>query len=139
MHSTAQTVADSTQPVFPTALSNDDICLTDAAADKMRELFSDIDEDEVDAVRIFVTGGGCSGMTYGMTFTDSQNEHDAVLTADGFKVYVDAVAVNFLRGVEIDFVDRGMGQASFVFNNVFQSLGGSGGCPSCGSAGGGCG
>ena len=44
-----------------------------------------------------------------------------------------------LRGVEIDFVDRGMGQASFVFNNVFAAVGGSGGCSACGSSGGGCG
>jgi len=44
-----------------------------------------------------------------------------------------------MRGVEIDFVDRGMGDASFVFNNVFAATGGSGGCGSCGSSSGGCG
>jgi len=47
------------------------------------------------------------------------------------------VALNFLRGVEIDYVERRMG-ASFVFNNVFAATGGSGACGGCGSAGGGC-
>ena len=110
-----------------------------AAADKLAELFREVDDGDIEAVRIFVTGGGCGGMSYGMTFTDSRNEHDAVLEGEGYKVYVDAVALNFLRGVEIDFVDRGMGQASFVFNNVFAAVGGSGGCSACGSSGGGCG
>jgi iron-sulfur cluster insertion protein len=56
----------------------------------------------------------------------------------GFNLYVDAVAMNFLRGVEIDFVERPTG-ASFVFNNVFAATGGSGTCGACGAAGGGCG
>jgi iron-sulfur cluster insertion protein len=56
----------------------------------------------------------------------------------GFDVYVDAVALNFLRGVEIDYVERPTG-ASFVFNNAFSITGGSGTCGACGAAGGGCG
>ena len=76
-------------------------------------------------------------MTYGMTFTDRQSDFDCVLEDSGVKLYVDAVALNYLRGVEIDYVDRPMG-ASFVFNNVFASTGGSGVCRTCGAAGGGC-
>ena len=54
-----------------------------------------------------------------------------------FSIYVDAVALNYLRGVEIDYVERPTG-ASFVFNNAFAMTGGSGTCGACGAAGGGC-
>ena len=103
----------------------------------MKELLAEV-EDEVSAIRVFVSGGGCSGMTYGMTFTDQRTDYDCVLEDQGFSVYVDPVALNFLRGVEIDFVERGLGQASFVFNNVFAATGGSGVCGACGAVGGGC-
>ena len=56
---------------------------------------------------------------------------------DGLKLYVDAVALSYLSGVEIDYAQQGMG-ASFVFKNVFAATGGSGACSACG-AGGGCG
>ena len=124
-------------PVFSGMLTDEDVRLTPAAQAKMAELMGDLDDD-IEAVRVFVSGGGCGGMTYGMTFTDSRTAYDSVLEADGFKMYVDVVALNFLRGVEIDFVDRGLGQASFVFNNVFAATGGSGTCGACGAAGGGC-
>ena len=66
-----------------------------------------------------------------------QHAHDAILEQDGLTLYVDAVALSFLSGVEIDFVEQGMG-ASFVFKNAFASTGGSGACSACGAAGGGC-
>lgn len=122
---------------FAQSLGESDIRLTPAANQKMADLFKDIDED-LDAIRVFVSGGGCGGMTYGMTFTDSKTPYDCELKADGFNLYVDAVALNYLRGVEIDYVERSTG-ASFVFNNVFAATGGSGTCGACGAAGGGCG
>jgi iron-sulfur cluster insertion protein len=120
---------------FAPTLNESDFRLTPAASEKMAELFKDIDED-LDAIRVFVSGGGCGGMTYGMTFTDTKTDYDCELSADGFNLYVDAVALNYLRGVEIDYVERPTG-ASFVFNNVFAATGGSGACGGCGSAGGG--
>ncbi|NIR31530.1 MAG: iron-sulfur cluster assembly accessory protein, partial [Gammaproteobacteria bacterium] len=74
-------------------------------------------------------------MTYGMTFTGERTDYDRVLNAGEFEIYVDTVAYHYLRGVEIDFVERGPGSASFVFNNVFQSVGGTGACSACGAAG----
>ncbi|HHO68704.1 MAG TPA: iron-sulfur cluster assembly accessory protein, partial [Gammaproteobacteria bacterium] len=76
-------------------------------------------------------------MSYGMTFTDTRTPYDCVMEGDGFNLYVDSVALNYLRGVEIDYVERPTG-ASFVFNNVFAATGGSGTCGACGAAGGGC-
>ncbi|MDH5710908.1 MAG: iron-sulfur cluster assembly accessory protein [Gammaproteobacteria bacterium] len=95
-------------------------------------------EDGVNGVRIFVSGGGCSGMTYGMTFVDQPTEFDCEWERDGLKVYVDSVAMGYLKGVEIDYQTQGS-SASFVFKNVFAQTGGSGGCGGCGSSGGGCG
>jgi iron-sulfur cluster insertion protein len=118
-------------------LSDQDLSLTEAAREKMLELFNQVEDDELQAIRVFVSGGGCGGMGYGMTFTDTQTEYDAVRSEKGFDIYVDAVALNFLRGVEIDYVERPTG-ASFVFNNAFAMTGGSGVCGACGAAGGGC-
>jgi iron-sulfur cluster insertion protein len=118
-------------------LSEADLALTAAAREKMLELFSQVEDDDLKAIRVFVSGGGCGGMGYGMTFTDARSEYDCVRKEDGFEVYVDAVALNYLRGVEIDYVERPTG-ASFVFNNAFAVTGGSGTCGACGAAGGGC-
>ncbi len=122
---------------FKQDISTSEMTLTPAAQEQMAALLAQVDDEDIEAVRVFVTGGGCGGMTYGMTFTDRRTEYDCVLEEGGVKVYVDAVALNYLRGVEIDYVDRPMG-ASFVFNNVFASTGGSGVCRACGAAGGGC-
>ncbi|HHH48658.1 MAG TPA: iron-sulfur cluster assembly accessory protein [Gammaproteobacteria bacterium] len=122
----------SAQPEFNKTLG-DEITIMPAAHEKLVELLSS--EEDVNGVRIFVSGGGCSGMTYGMTFSEAPNEYDAILEKDGLTLYIDAVALSYLNGVEIDFVQQGMG-ASFVFRNAFAATGGSGACGGCGAAGG---
>ena len=113
----------------------DEVNVTPSAQEKLIELLSA--EEEVNGVRIFVSGGGCGGMTYGMTFAEAPTQFDSILEKDGLTMYVDAVALSYLNGVEIDYVEQGMG-ASFVFRNVFAATGGSGACSACGAAGGGC-
>lgn len=122
---------------FDTHLSADDIKVTAKAEQKLLELLKDADSD-ITGIRVYVSGGGCSGMQYGMTFAEGASEFDAVLPGNGYDIYVDSVALAYLRGVEIDYVENNM-QASFVFNNVFNSTGGSGVCGACGARGGGCG
>lgn len=122
-------------PQYNTTIS-DEVNVTAAAHEKLVELLKS--EDDINGVRIFVQGGGCGGMTYGMTFSEAPTKFDSVMEKDGLTVYVDAVALNYLSGVEIDYVEQGMG-SSFVFRNVFQATGGSGTCGTCGAAGGGCG
>jgi iron-sulfur cluster insertion protein len=117
------------------ALTDNDLTLTAPAQTKMQELFTQVD-DNIVGVRVFATPGGCSGISFGMTFSDMVNVNDGVLECGAFKVIVDDGTIGYLRGVEIDFVDRGDGNASFVFNNL-QPMGG--GCGTCGSSGGGCG
>jgi iron-sulfur cluster insertion protein len=116
-------------------LNESDLTLTQTAQGKMAELFTQV-EDEIQGVRVFASPGGCSGVSFGMTFTDQLNANDSVRVFDTFKVIVDDGTLEYLRGVEIDFLDRGDGNASFVFNNL-PSMGG--GCGTCGSQGGGCG
>jgi iron-sulfur cluster insertion protein len=122
-----------TAPRFREHVGESEISLTQTARQQLATLCEQVDDNEVEAVRIYVTGGGCSGMTYGMTFTDRRTPWDRVLQEEGFDIYVDAVAFGYLRGVEIDFVTRPTG-SSFVFNNVFMATGGSGGCTGCGAA-----
>ena len=118
-------------------LNDSDLSLTASAQSKMAELFSQVEED-IQGVRVFATPGGCSGISFGMTFTDQLDSKDNVRVFDTFKVIVDEGTLLYLRGVEIDFMDRGDGNATFVFNNL-PSFGG-GGCGTCGSSqGGGCG
>ena len=122
---------------YLSTLSECDIKVSAVAGEQFQRLISDVGDDDIEGIRIYVAGGGCSGMTYGMTFTDRRTDYDRVYEGDGYRVYVDAVALNYLRGVEIDFVTRETG-STFVFNNVFQATGGAGTCGACGMAGGGC-
>ena len=126
-----------TQVGFSTAISNDEIKMSAAAAEQMKGLMANADEG-IEGIRVFVTGGGCGGMTYGMTYADTIHPYDKVLAGDGFKLMADAIAVSYLKGCDIDFIESGL-NASFVFNNVFQAVGGSGACGGCGAGGGGCG
>jgi iron-sulfur cluster insertion protein len=116
---------------YSTRIGDAEMRLTPAAQAKLAEMLKEAD-NEIIGVRVFVAGGGCGGMSYGMTYADNtvDNDYDSVLEGPGFKVYVDAVALNYLQGCEIDFRD-----ASFVFNKVFQAVGGSGTCGGCGGGG----
>ncbi len=118
-------------------LTESDLSLTQGAAAKFAELMGQVEEN-ITGVRVFATPGGCSGVSFGMNFTDQvDGERDGVLQCEGFQVVVDHGTLVYLRGVEIDFVDNGDGNASFVFNNLPAQQGG--GCSSCGSSqGGGC-
>ncbi len=114
---------------YSTQVSEADVRLTPAAADKMAELMASAESDVV-AIRVFVTGGGCGGMAYGMTYSGQITPYDSTLEAAGYKLVIDAVALNFLRGCEIDFAHD-----SFIFNNVFRAVGGSGMCGGCAGGG----
>jgi len=120
---------------MPNPITDADLSMTPSAQAKMAELFQDVDA-AVEGVRVYAAAGGCSGVSFGMTFTDAVNANDGVRDFDGYKLVVDDGTLEHLRGVEIDFVDTGEGNSTFVFNNL-PSMGG--GCGTCGSSGGGCG
>ena len=124
----------SAAPAYKETLT-DEINITPSAHEKLVELLDS--EEEITGVRIFVSGGGCGGMTYGMTFAENPSPYDSIFKKDKLTVYIDAVALAYLEGVEIDYQQQGV-NASFVFKNVFAATGGSGACSACGAAGGGC-
>ncbi len=68
------------------------------------------------ALRIFVSGGGCSGMQYGMAFDDNLRPEDVVIEHDGVKILVDDFSAPYIQGSEIDYVDSLMG-AGFTVHN----------------------
>lgn len=116
-------------------LNEDELTLTPTAQRKMAELVEQADE-VIQGIRVYASPGGCSGINFGMTFADRLTDSDRRLSCEGFDVIVDSDTLQHLTGVEIDFVDQGDGNASFVFNNLQQKGGGCGGCSS--AQGGGC-
>lgn len=90
------------------------ISMTPAAAEKVRELLKQ-EEDPSLGLRIFVAGGGCSGLQYGMTL-DEEQEGDTVISQGDFNVLVDEMSFGYITGSEVDYVDSLMG-AGFTVNN----------------------
>lgn len=125
------------EAAFQTVVNSDMMSITDIALEKMSELLGQVEED-VTGIRVFVHGGGCSGLSYGMTYAEEMLETDSALGNDECKILVDPVALGYLQGCEIDYREGPTG-ASFIFNNVFQSVGGSGACGGGGCGAGGCG
>ncbi|KAF3978328.1 MAG: iron-sulfur cluster assembly accessory protein [Methylococcales symbiont of Iophon sp. n. MRB-2018] len=123
------------ESLFNTQLT-DEINISESAVQQFISLTED--EPDILGVRIFVSGGGCDGMKYGMTFVEETHGYDCILKAKGLNVYVDVVTLSFLAGVEIDYVTEGVNK-NFVFKNAFAQTGGAATCGSCGAAGGGCG
>ena len=91
------------------------LVFTDSAAAKVKEL---IDEEGNDALklRVFVTGGGCSGFQYGFTFDEESAEDDTVMQKNGVTLLVDPMSFQYLVGAEIDFTE-GLEGAQFVIKN----------------------
>jgi iron-sulfur cluster assembly accessory protein len=83
------------------------VTLTTVAANKVRELLKQ-ENDLSLGLRIFVAGGGCSGLQYGMTL-DEQQEGDTVISQGDFNVLVDEMSFGYIDGSEVDYVDSLMG------------------------------
>ncbi len=110
------TVIVMSDTLFNTQLT-DEINVSEAAIDQFISLTAD--EPDIAGVRIFVSGGGCDGMKYGMTFVEESHQYDCVLESKGLNVYVDAVTLSFLAGVEIDYVTEGMNK-NFVLEMLLR-------------------
>jgi iron-sulfur cluster insertion protein len=91
------------------------IVVTENAARRIAVLRTE-EQAENAFLRIAVSGGGCSGFQYGLTFDDPRNDDDFVFERDGITVVVDDVSLGLLNGAEVDFVEDLMG-ASFRINN----------------------
>lgn len=91
------------------------IRLSVAAATKVRKLIVE-EGDEALKLRVFITGGGCSGFSYGFTFDDEIADDDAVVQREGVTLVVDPMSYPYLAGAEVDYKEDLMG-AQFVVNN----------------------
>ena len=110
-----------------TAPKKEGVTVTEAAKEKIASMCL---ENNMEAVRPYVYGGGCSGMQHSLTFADSKEERDIEIAP---YVYVDPVALAFMEGATIDYDTSGM-SPTFVFNDVFKEQGGTGMCGGCGGA-----
>jgi iron-sulfur cluster insertion protein len=88
---------------------------TDNAAGKVRELIAEEGNPDL-KLRVFVTGGGCSGFQYGFTFDEMQNDDDTIVRKDGVTLLVDPMSYQYLVGAEIDY-SEGLEGAQFVIKN----------------------
>lgn len=85
--------------------TSEQLILTDAAVERIKALL--VKECKPDAgLRLYISGGGCAGMSYGMSIDDSVSSDDAVVKAKGVKVIVDKLSLIYLRGSKIDYVEN---------------------------------
>jgi iron-sulfur cluster insertion protein len=91
------------------------IHLTASAIRKVRELVTEEENEEL-KLRVFITGGGCSGFQYGFTFDELAAEDDAIFESEGVTVVVDPMSFQYLVGSEVDYTE-GLEGSRFVINN----------------------
>jgi iron-sulfur cluster insertion protein len=91
------------------------VTITAAAVDRLRKYAGENPEFQGKAFRVFIEGGGCSGMRYGFVFDDA-GEEDFRWDVDGQPVAIDPVSMNYLRGAKVDYVSDLRGEG-FVVDN----------------------
>ena len=91
------------------------ITVTESAVAKIQDILAEENNPEL-KLRVFVQGGGCSGMSYGFTLDETQNEDDWDLEIDGVRVLVDAMSGGYLQGATVDYKEDVYG-ATFTIKN----------------------
>ena len=94
---------------------NQIIKLSENAAERIKEIMSS-DENNSIGVRVAVKSGGCAGMSYVMEYTKKINPNDEIIEDKGVKLFIDAAAVMYLLGTEMDYKKEEF-SSNFVFNN----------------------
>ena len=91
------------------------INLSDRAAAKVKALIA-LEGDDSLRLRVFITGGGCNGFSYGFTFDDDVADDDALVENDGVVMIVDAMSYPYLEGSDVDYVEDLSGSQFVVVN-----------------------
>ena len=91
------------------------VVFTDAAASKVSELIREEDNPDL-MLRVFISGGGCSGFQYGFTFDETVEDGDSRVSNQGVTLLVDPMSVQYLMGAEIDYKEDLQG-AQFIIRN----------------------
>jgi len=105
---------DAATPNYQNALEQP-LVFTDAAAHKVRELIAEEDNPGL-KLRVYISGGGCSGFQYGFTFDEQRADDDLALEKDGVMLVVDPLSLQYLMGAEIVYSESLHG-AQFVIRN----------------------
>ena len=98
------------QTVTPTALE-----VTERAVAKVQSLKAEEDNDDL-KLRVYVTGGGCSGFQYGFSFEDNMAEDDTPVSRDGVTVLIDSLSFQYLAGSTVDYEEGLMGSRFIITN-----------------------
>ena len=93
----------------------EDLIFTDAAARKVQQLILE-EKNPGLKLRVFISGGGCSGFQYGFSFDEIQQEEDIAVTNDGVTLVIDPLSFQYLEGSEVDYSESLQG-AQFVIRN----------------------
>jgi iron-sulfur cluster insertion protein len=101
-------------PNYQTALEQP-LVFTDAAALKVRELIAEENNPDL-ILRVYISGGGCSGFQYGFTFDEARADDDLALEKAGVTLVVDPLSLQYLMGAEIDYSEN-LNGAQFVIRN----------------------
>ena len=96
-------------------MSTAEIEFTSNAANKVKALMQEEGNDAL-KLRVYITGGGCSGFQYGFNFDENINEGDTVVETEGVQLVVDPMSVQYLMGARVDFVENLEG-SRFVIDN----------------------
>lgn len=96
-------------------IDSDALVFTDAAANKVKKLIAEEGNDNL-KLRVFVTGGGCSGFQYGFTFDENVQDGDTEVENDGVSILVDPMSYQYLVGAEVDYKEDLEG-SMFVIRN----------------------
>jgi len=91
------------------------LVFTDSAAAKVKQLIDEEGNTDL-KLRVFVSGGGCSGFQYGFTFDEVTNEDDTVMQKNGVTLLIDSMSYQYLAGAEIDYT-QGVEGEQFVIKN----------------------
>jgi iron-sulfur cluster insertion protein len=92
-----------------------ELVFTNSAANKVKSLLDEEDNQNLN-LRVYITGGGCSGFSYGFNFDEKIQEDDTQVENEGVKLLVDAMSIQYLEGSEIDYIE-GLEGSRFVVNN----------------------
>lgn len=91
------------------------LTMTDAAVSQLQQIVKKQGKDDV-ALRVYVSPGGCSGFSYGMTLDDDRSDDDQTIDYQGVKLVVDPFSLQYLDGSQVDYVDALMGGGFTVQN-----------------------
>ncbi len=91
------------------------MAFTDSAASKVKSLIQEEQNDDL-KLRVYITGGGCAGFSYGFTFDEAMAEDDTAIINDGVTMVVDSMSFQYLAGAEVDYKE-GLAGSQFVINN----------------------